>query len=105
MNKKDKRGAPVTFWTPERVKILKANFPTKDNEAVAALLGTTVSALRNAANVYKVKKKNRYWDKPEEDFLLKNWTVMSAVEIAEKLDKTRWAVINKYRELMNLRPK
>lgn len=102
---KNKAGAPVTFWTPERVKVLKANFPTKDNEEVAALLDTTVSAVRNAAVVFKVKKKNRYWDKPEEDFLLKSWAVMSAVEIAEKLGKTRWAVINKYRELMNLRPK
>lgn len=102
---KSKRGAPTTFWTPERVKILKATFPTQDNQAVADRLGTTVSAVRNAAMIHKVKKKNRYWDKPEEDFLVKNWPVMSAVEIAEKLGKTRWAVINKYREAMNLRPK
>lgn len=105
MKKKNKSGAgrPTFFWTKERIKILKAIYPTQTNEEVAALLGITVSAVRNGAVRFKVKKKDRYWDKPEEDFILKNWEVMSAMELAEKLGKTKWAVINKYRELKGLR--
>jgi hypothetical protein len=104
MNKKNKSGAGrPPDWTRERIALLRKHYPNKPNEEVATLLKTSVTSVRNAAMKYKVKKANRYWDKPEEDFLLKNWQVMSAVELAEKLHKTKWAVINKYRELTGLR--
>ncbi len=96
-------GRPTSFWTKERIKILKASYPSQSNEEVSALLGITVSAVRNGAVRFKVKKKDRYWTKSEEDYILKNWAVMSAVKIAEKLSKTRYAVVNKYRELTGLR--
>jgi hypothetical protein len=109
--KKNKPGAgrPTKEWTKDRVALLKKCYPTKSNEEAAAILGVTVSALRNAAIRFKVSKSNRYWDKPEEDYLLKNWPVMSPDEIADGLKKkfgitkTKWAVINKYRELSGLR--
>lgn len=98
-------GRPANIWPPEKVKHLKRLYPKEDNADVAKKLGVTESALRNAAIRYKVKKSDRYWDKPWENYLLKNWKVMTALEIANglkskfKVEKTRWAVINKYREL------
>lgn len=107
MPKINKKGAgrPVVAWLPEKVNLLKKLYPINDNDTVADKLNTTVAAVRYAAMRYKVKKSNRYWDKPETDYLLKNWPVMSAEEISAglkekfKIEKTRWAVINKYRKL------
>ncbi|HTE32721.1 MAG TPA: hypothetical protein VK666_20210 [Chryseolinea sp.] len=107
--KKKNAGRPATEWPKEKIALLKKHYPTTGNEEVATMLSTTVSALRNAATYYKVKKANRYWDKPETDFILKNWDALSPDEIADglekkfKIKKTKWAVINKYRELMGLR--
>jgi hypothetical protein len=92
-------------WTPDRVSVLKKNYPIRNNQEVAEMLKTTVSAVRSAAFIFRLKKKDRNWDKPEETFLLKNWEVMSAVELADHLGKTRWAIINKYRELTGKRKK
>lgn len=103
MKKKSKAGRPVTFWTAERIAVLKKHYPVTSNEQVADLLGTTVRAVRSKVMVLKIKKKDRYWDRSDEDYLKKNWDYMSAVELAEKLGKTKWAVINKYRELSGLR--
>lgn len=107
--KKETRGRKVVDWPKEKIALLKKHYPTKSNEEAAALIGVTISALRNAAIRFKVKKSNRFWDKPETDFILKNWDQLSPVEIADKLkeklkiEKTKWAVINKYRELKGLR--
>lgn len=96
-------GPKPTEWPKEKVAMLKKLYPKHDNEEVAKQMGVSVSALRNAAQRFKVKKSDRYWDKPDHDFLLKNWPVMSAEEIGKELKKTRWAVINKYRELTGKR--
>ncbi len=105
MPKINKPGRPVAFWTKENIALLKKLYPKKSNAEVAAAFNLNERAIRNAAMRFKIKKSNRYWDKPEVDYVLKNWPVMSAVEIAAGLkekfgiEKTRWAVINKYREL------
>lgn len=105
MAKKTRPGPPATVWPPEKLKLLKKLYPNNDNTEVAKQCKVTTEQVRYAANNLGLKKSNRYWDKPWEDLLLKNWEVMTAVEIAAelkrkfKVDKTRWAVINKYREL------
>lgn len=98
-----KPGARITFWSEAKIKELKKHFPTKDNEIIAELLGTTVRAVRSKAFILRLKKSERYWNYGQEQFLLKNWQSMSAVEIGNELKKTRWAVINKYRELTGKR--
>ena len=111
IKKENKPGAgrPNTEWPKEKIALLKKIYPTKSNDVVAAELNITVSALRNAAIRFKVKKSNRYWDKAEEKFITDNWEVLSPIEIADALKKkfmlvkTKWAVINKYRELKGLR--
>jgi len=106
-----KRGPKIVDWPDEKVKQLRKLYPNNPTEVVAAALGVTERAVRSAAIRFKVKKSGRYWDKPEEDYVLKNWDQMSADEIAEgikakfKVEKTRWAVINKYRELKGFRNK
>lgn len=106
--KKNKPGAgrPVSFWTKERVKKLKALFPVTDNEEIAAILGSnvTVSAVRNAATRLGLTKQSRYWTPEDIAHLQKHWADSSAEKIAEELGKTRWAVINKYRELLSKKP-
>ncbi len=99
IKKKNKVGRPVVNWPEEKIVLLKKLYPANPNDLVAEKLDITISALRNAVIRFKVKKNHRYWDKSEEKFLLISWPIMSAEEIGKKLKKTRWAVINKYREL------
>lgn len=109
--RKNKPGAgrPGTDWTKERIKELKKLYPTNDNIVVAKKMGITVSAVRNAAIKYKVKKATRYWDRPWEILVVKNWQTHTPEEIMElllrkfKVAKTKWAIINKYRELSGKR--
>ncbi len=101
--KENKRKPYPGGWTEQEIKILKKHFPKKDNEEIAGLLNKSVRAIRNKAFILRLKKSDRYWGKPEQDFVLKNYMVMSAEEIGEKLKKTKWAVINKYRELTGKR--
>jgi hypothetical protein len=107
--KKNKRGRPVIAWSKEKIAFLKKLYPGKNNKDVAAEMGITISALRNAAVKFKVKKSNRYWDKAKENFVVDNWQILSVSEIADQLEKkfniykTKWAIINKYRELKGLR--
>jgi len=72
-------------------------------------IGVSVDAVRSKAVLLKIKKSDRYWDKPWENMILKNWNVMSPEELMAELKinsrskKTKWAIINKYRELKGLR--
>lgn len=90
-------------WTEKQIETLKKLYPTTDNEAVAKKVGKSVRAVRSQAVRLRLKKSTRYWDKPQEDWLLKNWDVLSVKELGEKLGKTKWAIINKYRELTGKR--
>ena len=98
------RNKEIDLWTDKQIALLKKHYPTKENKIVAAKIGKSISAIRAKATLLKIKKAKRYWDKAtSEKFLLKNWDILSPEEIGEKLGKTKWAVINKYRELKGLR--
>lgn len=112
MDKQKRKTKPYpSAWPDGAIAVLKKHYPTKDNDEVAALTGKSVSAVRNMAGKLRLKKSTRYWDKPWEKFVIKNYPVMNDVEIAHGLlkkfgaAKTKWAIINKYRELMGLRQK
>ena len=92
-----------TDWSDAQIKTLKKLYPTTDNAVVATSVEKSEKAVRSKAQALKLKKSERYWDKPQEDFVLKNYAVMSAKEIGVKLKKTKWAVINKFRELTGKR--
>ena len=97
--RKNKPGAgrPVENWPPAKVKLLKKLYPTTDNETLAAKLKVSVSALRNAATRFGVTKKG--WTDKDIAILKGNYLTLTYDQIAAKLGKTRWAVINKAREL------
>lgn len=97
--RKNKPGAgrPVVGWTPERIKLLKKLYPTTDNESAAKQLKVSLSALRNAATKFGVKKQG--WSAKDIEILRANYNTMTYQKIADKIGKTRWAVINKAREL------
>lgn len=90
-------------WTTENIAKLKKLYPIKDNATVATELGTTERSIRSAAIKFNVKKSNRYWPKKDITTLLKDWPISTAEETATNLGRTRWAVINKYRETKGLR--
>lgn len=97
--RKNKPGAgrPVESWPPEKVKLLRTLYPATDNETAAKSLGVSVSALRNAAVRFGVQKKG--WTDKEIAFIKANFTTLTYQQIADKLEKTKWSVINKAREL------
>lgn len=98
MSRKNKPGAgrPVETWPPDKVKLLKKMYPTTDNATIAKKLGVSVSALRNAAVRFGVQKKG--WTDKDIAFIKDNYTTLTYDQMAQKLEKTRWAVINKARE-------
>ena len=91
------------------LKDIKRLYKTKSYTEVAEILGLKISTVRNVITKHKFKKDSWHWDKPAEDYLLKNWQTMSVLELQEGLkrhfgiDKSDWAVTNKYRELAGLR--
>src|SRR6476646_6580601 len=98
MIKKQGPGRPAISWPTDKVEKLKALYPGTPTDQVAIALKTTVSAVKNAAKYYGVKKEDK-WSLLQEITLLKVWGTLSAAQIAKAMNKTRWSVINKHREL------
>lgn len=86
-------------WSPIEIGLLKSLYPTHKNEEIIRVLNKSDSAIRNAAKRYGVKKTEWRWTQKEKKIILKNWEALSAQEIAESIGRTKWAVINKYREI------
>lgn len=97
--RKNKPGAgrPVGNWTPERIKLLKRLYPGNDNATAARQLGVSVFALCNAATRFGVKKQG--WSEKEISVLKAHYNTLTYQQIADKIGKTKWAVINKARDL------
>ena len=96
-------------WSDKQEEDLKALFATTHNEAIAKKLKKTIAAIRAKAVALKLKKSNRYWHTAWEKWVLKNYSSLAPDEMIAGLqkkfgiEKTKWAVINKYRELKGLR--
>ena len=105
MKKKEykKAGRPLK-WTPAMVKIVHRKYPITDNKSVAKELGLTVSAVRNKALKMGLEKSKWYWTQEDEQYLITQMKMQSYEDIAKHLGRKRWAVINKYRELVGKRP-
>jgi hypothetical protein len=98
MQKRNKPGGgrPVKGWPPDKIKLLKKLYPVTDNETVATVLKVSVSALRNAANRFGVKKQG--WTEQDIQILKDNFH-LSYQKIADKIGKTKWQVRNKAVEM------
>lgn len=104
MNKNPKkRISNEDVWTDKQISDLKKYYPVKENSFVAKKVNKTIDAIRAKAIKLRLKKENYFWQNKDEKFILKNVKVLSYPEIAEKLGRSKWAVINKYRELTGKR--
>lgn len=81
----------------------KKLFPVTQNADLAKMYKVKESTVRNWAAKLKLHKKSWGWTKKEEEYLLKSYPNLMATELAKTLKRSRWAVINKYRELTGLR--
>lgn len=87
-------------------KTFKEEFKVTENALLAKKYGVSESYIRTLAARYKVKKAGWEWKSKEVVFLMGNYNQPDGLtinEIAKKLGRTRYAVINKYRELSNKR--
>lgn len=92
-------------WTEKQKKELIALYPTLSNSEIAARLKRSVKSIRAKAVKLNIKKKNWKWTELEETYVLEKHNVESYEDTAKKLNRTRVAVINKYRELVGKREK
>jgi hypothetical protein len=90
-------------WSDKEVALLKKHFPVKDTEEVSKIIGRSVRAIRSKAFSLSLEKSNRYWTKEQEKLILKKYYKLGADELSRKIGKTKWAVINKFRELTGKR--
>ena len=90
-------------WSIDEDAQLKKLFPKQDNEKIAELLNKTASAVRSRATILKLKKSKHYWKTGQEKYVMENYGNLSIYEMITYLKKTRWAIINKHRELSGLR--
>lgn len=93
----------TVHWTEEEVKYLIKNYPKMDNILIANNLNRTVSSIRCKALMLNLKKSAYYWNKKDEKFLKENYQYMDYNELSDKLKRSKWSIINKYRELMGFR--
>lgn len=85
----------------------KKIFPISENKELALKYNVAESTIRMWAAKLKVKKKGCGWTRQDENYILTYYggKKYSILQIAEKLGRTRWAIINKYRELSGFRAK
>lgn len=94
-------------WS-DKDALLTAMYPTIDNAVIAEKIGATVSALRSRATKLKLKKTLRYWSDEDNAWLLANYnaTGIGLLELMNHFPtRTKWAIINQYRELTGARKK
>lgn len=82
-------------------------YPVADNSELALKYEVAESTIRVRASRYGLKKANCEWNKKDEVFILKHYGKgkLTAKEIGKEIGRTRFAVINKYRELTGKRAK
>lgn len=93
-------------WSDENKHTLTTLFPVTDNAILAVKFGITERAVRSQAKRMNLNKAHRYWSQYDEQWLLANYNA-TGVGMAELLakfpNKTKWAIINKYRSLSGKR--
>lgn len=89
-------------WTERQEFLLKKYYSYFSNKEIATTLQKSVRAVREKARKMGLKNKH-FWTKKDEKYVLKSWVNNHPEEIGIKLNRTKWAVINKYRELTNKR--
>lgn len=89
----------------ENIEYFKKEFPVTENSILAKKYMVAESTIRVWASKLKLKKQSCSWSRRHERYILNNYEKKSVKEICEKLARSKFAVINKYRELAGLRNK
>jgi Zn-dependent peptidase ImmA (M78 family) len=93
-------------WTNEKKTSFSKDYPTMPTARLIKKYHVSEKAINVMASKLKLKKEN-YWWSPEDCQRLKenyNATGTGMQELLEMFPgKTKWAIINKYRELTNKR--
>jgi hypothetical protein len=83
-------------------KEFKKLFPVTENAALAEKYKVAESTIRLWGARLKLNKKMWLWSRNDENYILKHYGKDRTInEIAETLGRSRWSVINKYREIAN----
>lgn len=82
-------------------------FMVTTNDVLAKKYKVKESTIRLWGAKLKLNKKNWLWSRHDENFVLKNYGTgrYTIDEIAKKIGRSRWSVINKYREVAGKRKK
>jgi len=92
--------------TPEKVDDFKSAYPSTKNSELAKKYLVKESTIRLWAAQHGIRKeKGWYWEPKEERYVITYYGKAKIDSIASKLGRSKWAVINKYREIVGLRPK
>jgi hypothetical protein len=85
----------------------KKLFPISLNSDLALRYKVTESTIRVWGARLQLNKKIWLWSRHDENFILKNYGTgrYTIEEMAKKIGRTKWSVINKYREAAGLRKK
>jgi len=89
----------------KHAKELDKLIPTMPDKEVAAKLNIPLTTVRSHASNRKIKKTYNEWSKEEIKTLKKEYQFGIAWIMDKFPNRTKWAIINKYREVMGLRSK
>jgi hypothetical protein len=84
----------------DKVKVLYPDFSDKE---IAEKLKVKESYVRNVGGRFGLKKKNRNWKEKEKKDLLKYYEYGISFCLEKLPHRTKWAIVNKYRELTGKR--
>jgi hypothetical protein len=86
------------------IPVFKLLFPKTSNEVLAKNYGVKQSTIRMWASKLDIRKQNGfYWTPVEERYLINYKPILTHKKIAEKLGRTKWGVIDKYRRMMSIK--
>ncbi|MBK0383519.1 hypothetical protein I5M32_11180 [Pedobacter sp. SD-b] len=92
-----------TDWTDLEIEYLKNNFGKTSNKELSDYYKKNNQAIRTMAQKLGLKKQKWAWKIGEEKYVALNYGKLPIEEMITHLSKTKWAIINKYRELNGLR--
>lgn len=96
-------GRPIELLTPELRAEFKVLYPGTDNDVLMYIFDLTRNQVLYLAEKLSVKKANFVWKQKDKQFVIDNYftrpRLMSAVKIADKLDKPYWGVVEMIRKL------
>lgn len=90
-------------YSEEELKFLSENYKTKTTKELSIILGKTIDQIFEILRKLGLKK-DKYippsnWTEEQIKFLKENYLQMTSQEIAQKINKSKWAVENKVKKL------